>query len=105
VPRKRIVRLATADEDVDRIIDHYLAEGGADVAMAFVDKLEAALEHLSLHPGTGSRRYGDELGLEGLRSWPIGRFPYLVFYFEKADVVELWRVLHEMLDIPSWLTP
>lgn len=100
---KRVIRRAAADGDVETIIDHYLAVTGADVALGFVDALEVALLHLSRHPATGSPKYALELNLPGLRSWPLGRFPYLVFYFERAQEVEIWRVLHDMLDLPDWL--
>ena len=40
------------------------------------------------------------LDLPGLRSWPLKRFPYLVFYVEHADHVDVWRVLHQNRDIP-----
>lgn len=100
---KRVIRRAAADSDVETIIDHYLTAAGADVALNFVDALEVALLHLSRHPSTGSPKYAVELNLPGLRSWPLGRFPYLVFYFQTSQEVEIWRVLHDMLDLPHWL--
>jgi toxin ParE1/3/4 len=103
VAGKRVIRRAAADADVERIIDHYLAVAGTDVALGFVDALERALLHLARHSSTGSPKYALELNLPGLRSWPLGRFPYLVFYFEKPHEVEVWRVLHDMLDLPEWL--
>jgi toxin ParE1/3/4 len=27
----------------------------------------------------------------------------LVFYFERADDVDVWRVLHGQRDIPAWM--
>jgi toxin ParE1/3/4 len=38
-----------------------------------------------------------------LRSWPLTRFPYLVFYFERDDCVDVWRVLQAQRDIPAWI--
>jgi toxin ParE1/3/4 len=81
VADKRIVRRAAADGDIETVIDHYLAAAGTGVALSFVDALEAAFLHLSRHPATGSPKYAVALNLPGLRSWPLGRFPYLVFYF------------------------
>jgi len=100
---KCIVRRRAADQDVETIIDYYLGEAGSEVALGFVDALEAALLHISRHPGTGSPEYAVELGIPGLRSWSPGRYPHLVFYFDKADEVEVWRVLHDMLDLPRRL--
>ena len=31
------------------------------------------------------------------------RFPYLIFYFERDDCVDVWRVLHGQRDIPAWM--
>ena len=39
----------------------------------------------------------------GLRSWPLTRHPYLVFYLERPDHIDVWRVLHGQRDIPAWL--
>jgi len=41
--------------------------------------------------------------LPGLRFWPLQRYPYLVFYIELADHIDIWRVLHSQRDIPAWL--
>jgi toxin ParE1/3/4 len=38
-----------------------------------------------------------------LRFWGCKRFPYLVFYFESKDQIDVWRVLHDGRDIPAWL--
>jgi toxin ParE1/3/4 len=41
--------------------------------------------------------------LAGLHVWPLSRYPYLVFYVERADHIDVWRVLHGHRDIPSWM--
>jgi toxin ParE1/3/4 len=87
---------------VTAAIDHYLDES-ADVALAFLDTLGAAYEHIRRAPATGSPRYAQELNLPGLRFWPCRRYPYLVFYLERRDRIEVWRVLHASRDIPHWL--
>lgn len=48
-------------------------------------------------------RYAHELALPGLLYWPLRRYPYLVFYVERDDHVDVWRVLHGVRDIPEWL--
>ena len=60
-------------------------------------------EHLGRHPATGSPRYAHELNLPGLRSWPLTRYPYLIFYVERPDHVDVWRVLQGQRDIPAWM--
>ena len=29
--------------------------------------------------------------------------PYLVFYVERPDHIDVWRVLHSQRDIPAWM--
>lgn len=84
-------------------VEYYLNEGGEQAALALVDALERAFLHVSCHPASGSLRYAHELGLPALRSWRVKRYPYLVFYVEWDDHVDVWRVLHGQRDIPAWL--
>lgn len=99
-----VVPRTVADQDVDDAIDYYLGEDAIDAARNFVDELEEAYAHISRHAAAGSPRYAHELNLPGLRCWPVTRFPYLVFYFERDDVVDVWRVLHAQRDIPTSMT-
>ena len=100
---KAIVPREVARRDVDEAIDHCLGEGAAQAALDFVDALESAYTHIGRQPASGSPRYAHELNLPGLRSWPLTRFPYLIFYFERDDCVDVWRVLHGQRDIPAWM--
>jgi toxin ParE1/3/4 len=52
---------------------------------------------------TDPPRYAHELNLSGLRSWPLTRYPYLVFYVEHPDHVDVWRVLQGQRDITAWM--
>jgi hypothetical protein len=38
-----------------------------------------------------------------LKSWPLSRHPYLVFYVERPDHIDVWRVLNAHRDIPGWM--
>ena len=97
IPRERAVR------DAEEILDYYLAEGSEQAALGFIDALEQAYAHIGEHPVTGSSRYAFELDLPGLRSWPLARYPYLVFFVDKEEHIDVWRVLHAKRDIPRWL--
>ena len=33
--------------------------------------------------------------------WQIKRYPYLVFYIEQNDHIDVWRVLNSHSDIPE----
>jgi toxin ParE1/3/4 len=99
---KPLVRRARADRDVLDALDYYL-EVSEQAADGFVDAIDKAYAHVRRAPGTGSPRYGHELNLPGLRFWPCSRYPYLVFYVDLGDRIEVWRVLHGQRDIPRWL--
>ncbi|HEY4065689.1 MAG TPA: type II toxin-antitoxin system RelE/ParE family toxin [Burkholderiaceae bacterium] len=100
---KRAVRRARAERDIDAAAEHYFAEGGTPLELRFVAALEAAIRHVATHPATGSARYAVELGVPGLRFWKLKRFPYLIFYVERVDHIDVWRVLHDARDLPAWL--
>lgn len=99
VPRLREV----AQRDIDAAVDHYAAEAGEAVALRFVDALERTLRLIARHPAAGSPRLGYELQLPGLRTHGLRGFPHLVFYVERQDDIDVWRVLDGRRDIPAWL--
>ena len=70
----------------------------------FAHSLDAEFGHLRLQPDTGSLRYGMQLGVPGLRSWKVRKFPYLIFYKVTATRVVVVRVLHEVANIPVHLS-
>lgn len=95
VPRQR------ADQDVEDAVTYYAKDHAQQAALDLVDALEDAYTHIGRRPGTGSSRYAHELDIPQLRTWPLARFPYLVFYAEREDYVDVWRVLHTRRDIPT----
>ena len=100
---KAVVPREQANQDVDEAIAHYLGEDAAPAALGFIDALEQAYTHIGRHPGTGSPRYAHELNLPGLRAWSLTGYPQVVFYVERPDHIDVWRVLHGQRDIPAWL--
>lgn len=100
---KPVIPRVLARRDVDEIVDQYLSESAEQAALGFIEALERAYAHLGQHPATGSPRYAHELDLPGLRAWPVIRYPYLIFYVERDDHVDVWRVLHGQRDIPAWM--
>jgi toxin ParE1/3/4 len=103
VKAKPVVPREQANQDVDDAVAHYLAEGAETAALGFIDALQNAYRHIGRHPAAGSPRYAHELNLLGLRSWPLTRYPHLVFYVDRSDHVDVWRVLHGQRDIPAWM--
>lgn len=90
-----------AADDIDAALNHYRSEAGQAVAVRFVDALERALAHVSRHPHNGSLRFSYELGLPELRSWPVSRFRYVIFYVELDAQIDIWRVLHTRRNVPA----
>lgn len=98
-----VIQRELAERDVADIIEYYLDQGADRAALGFIAALEQAYTHLGHHAATGSPRYAHELNLPGLRSWPLTGYPYLVFYVDRDDHVDVWRVLHGQRDIPAWM--
>ena len=97
-----LIRRAQADLDVESALDHYIGES-TRAAEGFVKAIERAYTHIGRAPDSGSPRWSQELNLPGLRFWPLARYPHLVFYVERPQHIEVWRVLHGQRDIPAWM--
>lgn len=100
---KAIALREQARRDIDDAIAYYLEVGPAEAALGFVHALERAYAHISRHPATGSLRYAHELSLPGLRSWPLVRYPHLIFYVERDHYIDVWRISHGKRNIPAWM--
>ncbi len=92
-----------AAEDIERATADYVDEAGVEVATTFVDSVERAFGRITRQPHLGSLRFAYDLGVPDLRSWPVHRFPYLIFYVEHDDRLDVWRVLHTRRDLPATL--
>ncbi len=100
---KRVLPRLAAERDADEAADYYTWEAGEDVARAFAEALQEAYRAIQESPGTGSPGYAHYLKLPGLRTRKLARFPFLIFYFEREDHVDVWRVLHAHRDLPAGL--
>lgn len=100
---KPVIPREQARRDIDEALDFYLSQQAQPAALGFIEALEQAFAHISRHPATGSTRQAHELQLPGLRTWRLTRYPHLVFYVERADHIDVWRVLHSQRDIPAWM--
>ena len=99
---KPLVRRGLADSDVLAAVDYYLTNA-PEYASDFIDDLEQAYSHIQQYPASGSPRYAIELDLPDVCAWKCHKFPYVVFYAENAEHIEVWRVLHEKQDLPERL--
>ena len=100
---KPVVLRERARCDIDEAVEHYLAEAGPVVALAFIHALEDTRRHNREQPRSGSPRYAHRLDIPGLRFQSAGKFPYLVFYVEREAEIDVWRVLHAAREIPAWM--
>lgn len=97
-----IVRRAQADHDLDAAAYWHADNAGADVALRSVAAVEAEAGRLAASPGLGSPRIAEAVGLPGLRSRRVPRFPYLILYRAGAELT-VERLLHDKRDIPALL--
>ncbi len=103
--RKAVVRRIQAQKDIEQAAGHCFAEGGTALELRFIDALHAAVIRIAGNSGIGSPRCAAALAIPGLRFWRLTRFPYLIFYVERQEQVDIWRVLHEQRDIPRRFAP
>lgn len=84
-------------------VRYYRKEGGVRVAVKLANATNAALDQLERDPGIGSPTLGKLLGVPGLRTWQVAKFPLLWCYFERKDHLDVVRLLGERQDIASIL--
>ena len=101
---KRLTVRRRAMRDLAEAREYYLREAPHMVS-EFAVTLDAEFFHLGQNPDTGSPRYGLQLGILGLRSWPVKKFPHIIFYMVDQARIVILRVLHQASDIPGHLKP
>ena len=99
----RVVRSTAASDDIHAAAVYYRDDAGVDTALQFIEDVEEAVRQIADWPGTGATRFAELLGVPGLRSLAMRRFPYIMFYVEGDDHIDVWRVLHARRDIPATL--
>jgi toxin ParE1/3/4 len=95
---KQVRRLPQAEQDIKDAVWHYAAESMSAVSR-FLTEIARAATAIGATPGIGSPRYAHALDMPGLRVHQLRFFPYLLFYFERDDHIDLVRVLHMHRDI------
>jgi len=84
-------------------VRYYRKEGGTRLAVKVAKATNDALDQVELDPGMGSPRLGKLLDIAGLRTWRVGKFPLVWCYFERADHLDVVRLLGERQDIVAIL--
>ena len=85
-------------------VRYYRNEGGSRVAVKVAKATNAALDQIELDPGIGSPVLGKHLGIPELWTWRVAKFPLLWCYFERADRLDVVRLLGERQDIAAILS-
>lgn len=84
-------------------VRYYRKAGGTRVAVKVVKVMNAVLDQVELDPGIGSPMLGKRLGVPGLRTWRVAKFPLLWCYFERGDHLDAVRLLGERQGIATIL--
>jgi toxin ParE1/3/4 len=96
------LRLA-AQQDLVALSLWYVDKGGAPLAARLFDAARDALKPIERMPGIGSPALAESVGMPGLRHWGVDGFPVRWFYLERADHLDVLRLLGERQDIAAIL--
>ena len=88
----------TAQRDLSSIWDYTAEHRDVLQAETYVNEIRAAIERIAEDPARG--RVCDEIR-EGYRRYGIGS--HLIFYVDRADNVDVIRVLHQRMDLTRHL--
>ena len=102
---KRFIPHRFAVEDEEEIVHYYEQTSSEQVSLGFINALDQAFSQLSRYPHMGSPRPEYDLELDWIRSWPLKKFPHLIYYEIQTDHIELWRILHPKRDIFQTMLP
>ena len=76
----------------------YRLEAGAAVADKLVKAIAKALQNLERSPSIGSPTLGVTLGIDELGSWRLQDFALTFWYLERADHIEVIRLVGQRED-------
>jgi toxin ParE1/3/4 len=92
-----------AELDLDERTRYYRDASGRALAERFFDAAIQALRQVESSPGVGSPRVGELIGLKGLRRVSIEGFPCGWLYLERAELVDVIRLLADRQDLAAAL--
>lgn len=84
--------------DIRRELARYRKEAGEAVARQLLDSIRQAEHLLPTQPRIGSPRLGLLLDIPALRTWALTGFPLSLWYVERADHLDVARVLGHRQD-------
>jgi toxin ParE1/3/4 len=91
--------------DLLRQVDWYRNKANPEVAVGYVDAIQATLQQLARAPEIGRLRFSDWPALIGLRSWRVEKpfHRHLIFYRFNEVTLFAERVIHGARDLPRRL--
>ena len=99
-PTRRVERRPRARIDVIEQAIYLGDEANDELALRFIDAVDAAVQRLAATPEIGRPRDAGNVRLAGMRSWPVPGFPnHLIFYRTDEDSLEIVRVVHGSRDL------
>ncbi len=93
----------SAKQDLSDAATYYAEQAGLKLAEDFMREATVALSRIEALPGLGSPRMAQLCGVEGLRAWPLKRFPVRWYYFERDIFLDVVRLLGDRQDIAAIL--
>jgi plasmid stabilization system protein ParE len=88
-----------AQEELWRAITYY-ESAAPGLGAEFLEAIEQAAELLNAHPEAGEKFEASRLAV---RKWPLGRFPYVIFYTTNGRLLVL-AVAHTSRNPTYWLS-
>ncbi len=92
-----------AEHDLVERTRYYAAVEGARLADRFFTAAIEAVRSVEDMPGIGSPLVGDRIGISELRRVGVEGFPCGWFYFERADHLDVVRLLADKQDLDDLL--
>jgi toxin ParE1/3/4 len=91
--------------DLQRQVDWYRDTAGSEIAVRYVDAVQATLQQLTNAPGIGRLRFIKLPELYGIRSWRVQKpfHRHLIFYRFNDTALFAERVIHGARDLPRRL--
>lgn len=81
----------------------YQASAGSEVAERFFEAAIEALRSIEVMPGIGTPTVGERVGVDGLRRIAVDGFPCGWYYLERADHLDVIRLLADRQDVEMLL--
>jgi toxin ParE1/3/4 len=100
----RLFLLPSADDDIVRQFEWYVAQDLPDIARRFRHSVQLSIESVLLRPKAGAPNDARNPALIGLRAWPVNGFDeFRIYYLLREDIVMIVRVLHDKRDTAAIL--